>query len=409
MQARIAGKQMTETHKTIREGVDTAVAAKSAMTRAKYDPSSAGSTHQARPPSAFTASFNRTVRSLAKRLLARLKPVVHPVLFRLRNYLNQPLMEQMSRLETQLLHLEQQVQLHNPGIAPANPVFTQLDRIEQYAFASARRVAVNCGPGEILVRSEVGYILCSSSDHAVLACLLEAGELEKGTRLLIQRFLKPNDVFIDVGANLGMHTLAAAHAMQGRGRIIAFEPFETTQRLLEKSVWMNGFSELVEIHQAAVSNHDGHQPLYLGATSGHNSLYHLAPASTPSSRQSVEVPLVRLDSVVPESTPVALIKIDVEGAELDVLESARTIIAGNPSIALIVEFGFSHLARTGHTTKDWLAAFQDLGLEYRAIDAHTGQLEQWTDAQLEAVDSVNLFFARPQSAAWSRAGVRHEQ
>ena len=399
---------MTETHKTIREGVDTAVAAKSAMTRAKYNPSSAGSAHQARPPSAFTSSFNRPFRSLAKRLLARLKPLAHPILFRLRNYMNQPLMEQMSRMETQLLHLEQQAQPLNPGATPANPFLAQLNRIEQYASASARRVAVNCGPGEILVRSEVGYILCSSTDPAVLACLLEAGELEPGTRLLIQCFLKPGDVFIDVGANLGMHTLAAAHAMRGRGRIIAFEPFETTQRLLAKSIWMNGFSELVEIHQAAVSNHDGHQMLFLGPTSGHNSLYNLAPAST-QSPQSVEVPLVRLDSVVPPDTHIDLIKIDVEGAELEVLESAKAIIAANPSIALIVEFGFSHLARTGHTTKDWLAAFQDLGLEHQAIDARTGQFEKWTDAQLEAADSVNLFFARPQSAAWSRAGVPHER
>ena len=280
----------------------------------------------------------------------------------------------------------------------------RLDRIEQYALASARRVAINCGSGEILVRSEVGFILCSASDHAVLACLVESGELERGTRLLIQSFLKPNDVFIDVGANLGMHTLAAAHAMQGRGRIIAFEPFEPTQRLLSKSIWMNGFAEITEIHQAAVSNRDGHQTLFLGATSGHHSLF---PLTTPSTLAPppVEVALVRLDDVVPGGTKVDLIKIDVEGAELDVLESARQIIASNPSIALIVEFGFSHLARTDHTTKDWLAAFHALGLVQRAINVDNGQLEEWTVAQLEAVDSINLFFARPKSPAWAKAGV----
>ena len=104
-----------------------------------------------------------------------------------------------------------------------------------------------------------------------------------------------------------------------------------------------------------------------------------------------------------DGTKVDLIKIDVEGAELDVLESARPIIASNPSIALIVEFGFSHLARSGHSTKGWLAAFHGLGLVQHAINEDTGQLEQWTIEQLEAVDSVNLFFARPESVAWAKA------
>lgn len=279
----------------------------------------------------------------------------------------------------------------------------RLDRIEQYSGAAARRVAIPCNQDEILVRTEVGYVLCAASDHAVLVCLIEAGELERGTRLLIQRFLSPGDVFVDVGANLGLHTLAAARAMQGRGKIIAFEPFDPTKRLLEKSVWMNGFSEITEIHQAAVSNKAGHQKLFLGATSGHHSLF---PLNTPSglSGNPVEVPLVRLDEVIiPVGEKVNLIKIDAEGAELDVLESAVSLIKQNPDIALIVEFGSAHLKRTGHSTPQWLAAFTDLGLRYRAINPDTGALEDWSLDQLENTDSINLFFACTNSKAWMKA------
>lgn len=372
------------------------VAAKSAMTRGKYERSKSQSGFSEDPSmNSFIGTayfkFKGVLRSLAKRLFVRFMPLAHPVLFKLRRYFNEPITQQITHLESQVARLEQQSR-------------AQLDRIEQYALASARRVAINCGPGEVLVRSEVGYILCSPSDHAVLACLLDSGDLERGTRLLIQSYLKPHDVFIDIGANLGLHTLAAARAMQGHGRIIAFEPFEPTQRLLARSVQINEFSQLVEIHQAAVSSHAGRQALFLGASSGHHSLFQLATSSA-SPAQSADVPLVRLDDVVPGSTKVDLIKIDVEGAELDVLESAKPIIAGNPSIALIVEFGFSHLARTGHSTQDWLAAFHGLGLVYRAINANTGRLEEWTDNQLESVESVNLFFARPDSVAWAKAGV----
>ena len=103
---------------------------------------------------------------------------------------------------------------------------------------------VGCGPEEVLVRSDVGYVLCPRRDYALRDHLLE-GERERGPHLLMPRLLKPGDVFIDVGANVGFHTLAAARAMQGLGRIVAFEPCEPTKRLLEKTVGLNGFSGIV--------------------------------------------------------------------------------------------------------------------------------------------------------------------
>ncbi|CAH2807025.1 MAG: hypothetical protein CBARDCOR_6406 [uncultured Caballeronia sp.] len=73
----------------------------------------------------------------------------------------------------------------------AASTFTRLDRIEHLGHIAARRIAVHGESGIVLVKTEVGYVLCSDSDHAMLACLLETGELEFGTRVLIERFLKP--------------------------------------------------------------------------------------------------------------------------------------------------------------------------------------------------------------------------
>ena len=89
-----------------------------------------------------------------------------------------------------------------------------------------------------------------------------------------------------------MHTLAAARVLEGKGKIIAFKLFEHTSRLLEKSVWINGFANIAEIHQAAVANVTGHQNLFLGKTCGHHSLFPLN--STNGVEQEVKVPLVRL-------------------------------------------------------------------------------------------------------------------
>ncbi|HDR9511133.1 TPA: FkbM family methyltransferase [Burkholderia cepacia] len=277
----------------------------------------------------------------------------------------------------------------------------KLDRIEIFSHATARRVAVNCGNSAVLVRTEAGFALCAENDHALLASLLETGELERGTRLLIEKFLEPGNCFIDVGANIGLHTLAAARSMQGQGKIIAFEPFGPTKALLERSVWMNGFSSLVEIHQAAVSNETGHHKLFLGATSGHHSLFPL-DERTSTGTEPVEVSVVKIDDIVPATQKVDLLKIDAEGAELQVIESAVGLIERNTELAIIVEFGPAHLERTGIAPSDWLNAFTAQGLQYRAINSVSGKLEHWTMENLLACDSINLLFGRKDAGVWER-------
>ncbi|QAU24993.1 FkbM family methyltransferase [Dyella sp. M7H15-1] len=278
---------------------------------------------------------------------------------------------------------------------------TKLDRTEAYAYVGARRFAVNCGNGDVLVRTDIGYIMCQgSTDPAVLSMLIESGDVERGTRLLIQRLLKPGDLFIDVGANLGLHTMAAAHAMQGKGKIIAFEPFPDTARLLRLSVLINGFADMVEIHQTAVSTGSGKRSLYLGQVSGHHSLF---PHGTGlgNEQRHVEVSLSSIDDIVGEDEPVALVKIDVEGAELEVLETAKSTIRRNPGIAIIAEFGPSHLQVVGHDAADWLASFTSLGMDWRAINEDTGALELYSFEQLKSVHSVNLLFAKTGSSVFS--------
>ncbi len=281
--------------------------------------------------------------------------------------------------------------------------FPQLDRIETYGYTTARRLAIPSGSEDLMVRTLVGYVMCKATDSAVVALLMETGDLELGTRLLIQSYLKPGETFIDVGANLGLHTLAAARAMQGKGKIVCFEPYGPTRDLLERTVWLNGFSGMIDIHQAAVTRADAERQLFLGATSGHHSVFPLGDGSDGS---SVNIRSVRLDSVVSPRSIVDLIKIDVEGAELDVLDSAASLIAGNSDIALIVEFGPPHLRRLAQTPDAWFAAFAALGLAHKAINPASGALEEWSRAELDASDSINLFFAKPGSMAWEKAGVQ---
>ena len=324
----------------------------------------------------------------------------------------------LDRLEQQTVRVRQQLDLVLNDLhhlmplrdevlgqrALINGQIRQIHEIARLVGDCRQRVCIPCGSDQLLIKTHVGFLLCAASDHALVVCLLEGGDLEPGTRHLIERFLAPGSVFVDVGANIGMHTLAAARAMRREGRIFAFEPFGPVCRMLERTLWMNGCSEMTVLHQAAASNKKGRKNLFLGATCGHHSLFPLDPASVPA-REQVAVETVTLDGTLPTDLKVDLLKIDAEGAELEIVEGARDVIDRHSDIALIVEFGPSHLKRAGHSTRDWLGRFAAHGLAFRAIHPETGALEERTPDALEKEFSTNLFFAREGSKAWGKAGM----
>lgn len=131
-------------------------------------------------------------------------------------------------------------------------------------------------------------------------------------------------LFVDVGANLGNHTLYFA-AMLKR-QVISVEPEPTNFSLLEENVKANGLGELVEMHECA-----------LGKTSGYVSLNQMVPGNNGTFSASMAesgITCRTLDEVI-DGRKVAALKIDVEGFEISVLEGGlETIEASKPVIVL---------------------------------------------------------------------------
>ena len=265
---------------------------------------------------------------------------------------------------------------------------------QEYMEILLRRSVIPCGDVN-LVRTVLGYVAVSSSDYAVQTALVEGGELESETRVLISSLLHPGDCYVDVGTNLGLLTLVAGRTLNGQGKLICFEPFPQTCSLLRHTLFINGLAEMATVHCAACSDHSGTLPLHIGATCGHHSLYGLEGATD--TGETTEVNVVSLDEVLGD-TAVTLLKIDAEGAEFDIICGAARVLEN--TAGLVVEFGISHLKRTGHTTDEFLNMFTRLGFEWRAIT--NNGLASLRQADLEAVSSINLFFARPESFLWER-------
>lgn len=286
-----------------------------------------------------------------------------------------------------------------------NAIESKLDRIETYSLVSAKRFAVSSGQGRILIRSNVGYVVVDSMDYPLASILIEAQELESGLRILLEKLIEPGFIVVDVGANIGMHTITMSRCLKGAGVVHAFEPMPETAELLETNLDINGCRGYAKIHRIALSNSNSRQKLHLGHTSGHHSLYPLGGGGVDTRSREIEVEVATLDSVLISQSYIDLIKIDAEGAELAVLEGASQIVKRSPDLAIIAEFGPSHLERIGVSIENWLAHFSNLGFTWFVVNDVTGELEEWAVNRLSNVVSANLLFVRHGSRFLKKIGI----
>jgi len=147
-----------------------------------------------------------------------------------------------------------------------------------------------------------------------------------------QRFLNPASHIVDVGANQGIYTLSISRQVR-TGKVFAFEPDPRLFVALKNNVERNRADNVILFNAAAAS-----QPAKLllrpgSLNRGDNRIVRSGSDST----DAIEVTAVTLDEVIPDHR-VDLMKIDVQGFELDVLRGATQIIQANPTLLILFEF-----------------------------------------------------------------------
>lgn len=242
------------------------------------------------------------------------------------------------------------------------------------------------------VRLADGYVLVprAQPEFSVQVANAPSGGLEAGTRRVLQALIRPGMTVADVGANVGLLTLAMARATGPQGRIHAFEPEPGPRAQLEKMLRLNGLS-WVDVHAVAAGAEAGRLKLHVSPIIGHSSLYEL-PAEEESAAKVMDVEVVTLDQSVEE--PLDVVKIDVEGAELDVLAGMSRHLKKGRDIAVVAEFGPGHLARTGVAPEAWWQAFKDQGFAAYAIAEPSGLCAPAALRPLMKQASTNLVFVR---------------
>jgi FkbM family methyltransferase len=206
------------------------------------------------------------------------------------------------------------------------------------------------------------------SDHVIGLNILR-GSYERDEAAFARRTLRPGDVAIDVGAHVGFFTMLMASAVDANGRVYAFEPFDKNADLLERSIVENRFESRVTFRRAAVGAAAGYARLMFPVeTLNTGGAYLLRDGvARLAGHLEKEVPTVALDRLDIQR-PVRFIKMDVEGAEPQVVRGAeRMLREDRPTI--LSELHPVQLERvSGVTAAQFLAQLRAFGYRAQKID-----------------------------------------
>jgi len=204
--------------------------------------------------------------------------------------------------------------------------------------------------------------------------IIKYGCYEPETVDFIQKFIKPGMTVLDIGANVGYYSLLASRLVGSAGSVHSFEPHPLMYRVLNHNLRRNRCWNVVA-NNSAISNEKGEAQLFLSTPSNFGSTS-LTPAWNYSG-QPVSVQRITLDSYVRSKAvrQIDLIKIDVEGAEIQALQGATAALSEHPNLLLVVEFCEGVANRFGHSTADLATFLRDHGFHLFRLE--TGKLEAY--------------------------------
>ena len=193
------------------------------------------------------------------------------------------------------------------------------------------------------------------------------GVWEPNLTAWLPRRLGAGDTFVDVGANVGYFTLLGAHAVGPAGRVIAVEAAPDTRAALDRNVGLNDLRNVRSIGAAASS---ARGTLVLVPDGEHNVGGTATVALDAARAGGVQVPAAPLRELLEpdELARARVIKIDVEGAEADVL-AGRDLAAGGvrEDLELVVEIAPDRLAERGSSADALLQQLRPLGFHTYAL------------------------------------------
>ena len=237
------------------------------------------------------------------------------------------------------------------------------EKNRDFAHANDRTIVITelDGPGS-------ARLFVDLSDH-VIGLNIVRGRYEREEIAFVRRLLNPGDTAVDVGAHIGFFTMHMASIVGLAGRVYAFEPLDSNADLLERSIAENRFSDRVVFCRAAVAAASGSAILtFATETLNSGGAYLLRPGTAPlTGNVERKVPAVALDDLELRR-PVRFIKMDVEGAEPQVVRGASRLLKADRPVILSEVHPVQLERASGVGVDELLGQLRTMGYRAQTLD-----------------------------------------
>ena len=247
-------------------------------------------------------------------------------------------------------------------------------------------------------RGDTIYVLPTDLD--LTPSMLRNGLHEPHVEQAIVASIRSGDVVVDIGANIGYHTLAMASAVGDRGQVHAFEANPAVAKLLKSSLVVNQMTTFrgvgrVNLYEKAVTDRAG--TLTLEQAPGHYGSGHVvtdAPNADfgPEYSTRVQVEAVALDDVLAAVPHVDFMHLDIEGAEPLAIKGAQKLLERSTTIKIISEWSV-HMMNTLSDVDAHIGRLAKMGFRFWRVGGG-GSLAPVDVADLASLPHCDLFISR---------------
>lgn len=229
-------------------------------------------------------------------------------------------------------------------------------------------------PSYVSIQGHKIYII--KSDTTVSEELIINKAWEEFETEIFKQNIKKGDVIVDLGANIGYYSLIAANLVGDKGKVYAFEPDEKNFQVLRKNIQVNNYKNIFPV-KMAVSDKTGNVKLYISPENkGDHRIY-----DQKAGRETVTIKSTTLDEYF-KNQKVDLIKMDIQGSELDALKGAKKLINTNKNIKIITEYQADLLEANKSRPIDFLNLLTDLKFKLFDINQNINKLNKITIKEL---------------------------
>jgi FkbM family methyltransferase len=247
-------------------------------------------------------------------------------------------------------------------------------------------IAINCGGR--------GVEFMMDLDPSVVADAAISWYLQKGVPCepevvhLMSRVVQPGDVAVDCGANVGFFTLLLAQYVGPTGVVLAVEPGTNNLPKLKANIALNKKATNVQLYETVLASRSGPIQFHLAHDSGANARW----ANEVTTLSTMELPATTLDALctgVPK-----LVKMDIEGSELDALEGAEALLVRHPPY-IVLELNEPALTAMGATPDDIRHFMRQRGYEMFVLSEYglLPAMVPWTSHINVSRNNTNVLFS----------------